>query len=102
MNAIVKISGQQFDVKLGQELNVYRLEGNAGDKVDFSDVMLIDNDGKVTLGAPTVKNAKVTATILSHFQGEKVAVFKKKRRKGYQKWNNHRQQYSKVKIEAIA
>ena len=102
MNAIVKISGQQFDVKIGQEVNVYQLSGNIGEKVDFSDVMLIDNNGKVTVGAPTIKNAKVTATILSHFQGDKVAVFKKKRRKGYQKWNNHRQQYSKVKIETIA
>ncbi len=102
MNAIVKILGQQFDVKVGQEVNIHRLAGNAGEKVDFAEVMLIDNAGKITVGAPTIKNAKVSATILSHFQGEKVAVFKKKRRKGYQKMNNHRQQYTKVKIETIA
>jgi large subunit ribosomal protein L21 len=102
MNAIVKISGQQFDVANGKEISVYRLEGNVGDKIDFSEVMLLNDNGKVSIGTPTIKNAKVSATILSHFQGDKVSVFKKKRRKGYQKWNNHRQQYTKIKIENIA
>jgi large subunit ribosomal protein L21 len=102
MNAIVKILGQQFEVKEGQQINIHHLEGNEGDVVNFTDVMLVDNGGKITVGNPTIKNAKVTAKILGHLQGEKVAVFKKKRRKGYQKYNNHRQQYTTIKIESIA
>jgi large subunit ribosomal protein L21 len=102
MNAIVKILGQQFQVEAGKQVNIHRLEGNIGDVVSFSDVMLIDNNGKITVGTPIVTNSKVTAKILEHMQGEKVAVFKKKRRKGYQKYNNHRQQYTKIMIESIA
>jgi large subunit ribosomal protein L21 len=102
MNAIVKILGQQFDVKSGQEIFVHRLPGNSGDPVTFNDVLLINNDGKIQVGTPIIKSVKVTAKILEHLQGDKVAVFKKKRRKGYQKWNNHRQQFSKIVIESIA
>ncbi|MEY4876395.1 MAG: ribosomal protein [Bacteroidota bacterium] len=102
MNAIVKILGQQFRVEAGKEVSIHRLEGNVGDVVNFSDVMLLDNNGKITVGMPLVKDSKVTAKILEHMQGEKVAVFKKKRRKGYQKYNNHRQQYTKIMIESIA
>jgi large subunit ribosomal protein L21 len=102
MNAIVKILGQQFKVEAGKEVSIHHLEGNVGDVVNFSDVMLIDNGGKITVGTPLIKNSMVTAKILSHMQGEKVPVFKKKRRKGYQKYNNHRQQYTKIMIESIA
>jgi large subunit ribosomal protein L21 len=102
MNAIVNIQGQQFDVTNGKEIFVHRLPGNVGDAVSFEEVLLTDNDGKVTVGMPTVANAKVNAKILAHVQGEKVAVFKKKRRKGYQKWNNHRQDFTKIVIESIA
>ncbi len=102
MNAIVKIQGQQFNVSGGKEIFVHRLPGNVGDSVSFSDVLFMDNDGKVSIGNPTIKSAKVSAKIVSHVQGDKVAVFKKKRRKGYQKWNNHRQDFTKILIESIA
>ncbi len=102
MNAIVKIQGQQFSVESGKEIYVHRLPGNVGDAVDFSDVLLTDNNGKIAVGTPTIKNAKVSAKILAHVQDDKVPVFKKKRRKGYQKWNNHRQDFTKIKIESIA
>lgn len=102
MYAIVDIAGQQFKVEQGQEIFVHRLDGEAGSQVEFSDVLLTDQDGKVTVGTPTVSAVKVSATILEHVQGDKVIVFKKKRRKGYRVKNGHRQQLTKVKIEKIA
>ena len=101
MYAIVEIAGQQFKVEKKQEIFVHRLEGKEGSKVDFSEVMLIDNNGKVNIGTPTIKGAVVNAKILEHLQGDKVLVFKKKRRKGYQKLNGHRDQLTKVVIESI-
>lgn len=102
MYAIVEIAGQQFKVEKNQELYVHRLEGNEGAKVEFDRVLLIDNGGKVTVGAPSISGAKVGAKIISHVKGEKVLVFKKKRRKGYQKLNGHRQQFTKIQIEKIS
>jgi len=102
MYVIVNIAGQQFKVEKDQEIFVHRLEGNPGDKVSFKEVLLKDNDGKVTIGTPSVDKAKVNATILEHLKGDKVIVFKKKRRKGYQKSNGHRQQFSKIKIDTIS
>jgi len=102
MNAIVEIAGQQFRVAKGQELFVHRLEGKEGDKVTFEKVLLKEDGGKVTIGKPTVDKAKVTAKILSHLKGDKVIVFKKKRRKAYQKRNGHRQQFTKIAIESIS
>lgn len=101
MYAIVTIAGQQFKVSKEQNIFVHRLEGKEGDKVEFKDVLLLDNDGKVTVGTPIVEKAKITAKILSHVKGDKVIVFKKKRRKGYQKLNGHRQQFTKILIEDI-
>ena len=102
MYAIVDIAGQQFKVEKELEVIVHRLEGEVGAKVEFSDVMLIDNDGRVTVGHPFIENAKVTAKILSHLKGDKVIIFKKKRRKGYQKASGHRQFLTKIQIENIA
>jgi large subunit ribosomal protein L21 len=102
MNAIVDIAGQQFKVEKGQKLFVHRLEGEAGDTVEFSNVLLLDNDGQVSVGTPKVEGASVSAKILEHLKGDKVLVFKKKRRKGYQKLNGHRQYLSKIEIEGIA
>jgi large subunit ribosomal protein L21 len=102
MYAIVEIAGQQFKVEKGQEIYVHRLEGDAGSKVEFDQVLLTDKDGKVTVGTPTVASSKVSATILEHLQDDKVLVFKKKRRKGYKVKNGHRQQMTKVKIEGIS
>lgn len=101
MFAIVSIAGQQFKVEEGQQIFVHRLAANEGDAVSFDSVHLIDNDGKVTIGVPNINGAKVSASVLAHLKGDKVIVFKKKRRKGYRKKNGHRQQFSKIKIESI-
>jgi large subunit ribosomal protein L21 len=77
------------------------LEAKEGDSVDFEKVLLVDNDGKIAVGTPTVKGAKVTAKVLEHVRGEKVLVFKKKRRKTYQKLNGHRQYFTKIQVETI-
>ena len=100
MIAIVKIAGQQFKVTEGQELFVHQLEATEGDKVSFDEVLMTVGD-KTTVGMPTVKGAKVAATVLGHQKGDKVLVFKKKRRKGYQKMNGHRQRFTKLKIDSI-
>ena len=101
MYAIVDIAGQQFKVEKGQEVFVHRLEGDEGAKMEFDKVLLVDNNGKVSVGTPTVEGAKISAKIVAHTRGDKVIVFKKKRRKGYQKSNGHRQDLSKVLIEKI-
>jgi large subunit ribosomal protein L21 len=101
MYAIVDIAGQQFKVEQGQEIFVNRLSEEAGASVKFDQVLLIDEDGKVKIGTPVVKGANVDAKVLDHVRGDKVKVFKKKRRKGYQKESGHRQDLSKVLIEKI-
>ena len=101
MYAIVKIAGQQFKVEKDQHIFVHRLEGKEGDKVEFKDVLLVENEGKVSVGTPHVEKAKIAAKIVSHLKGDKVIVFKKKKRKGYQKLNGHRQSFSKIHIEDI-
>jgi large subunit ribosomal protein L21 len=101
MYAIVNIAGQQFKVQKDQEVIVHRLTGEDGKKLEFSDVVLVENNGKVTVGAPTVKGASVTARIVSHLRGDKVIIFKKKRRKGYQKQTGHRQDLTKIQIDSI-
>ncbi len=101
MYAIVDIAGQQFKVTQGQQIFVHRLEGEEGSKATFDKVLMIDNEGKTKIGAPTVAGANVEVKILEHMKGDKVIVFKKKRRKGYQKSNGHRQYLSKVLIENI-
>ena len=101
MYAIVDIAGQQFKVQKSQQIFVHRLEGNEGDTVNFDKVLLVDNGGKVDVGMPTVKGASISAKIVNHLQGDKVLVFKKKRRKGYAKLNGHRQQMTKIEIQDI-
>ncbi|PID92473.1 MAG: 50S ribosomal protein L21 [Bacteroidetes bacterium] len=102
MYAIVDIAGQQFKVEKDQKLFVHRLEGEEGKKVAFDRVLLIDSGSKVSVGDPVIKGASVSATILSHVKGDKVLVFKKKRRKGYQKLNGHRQYLTQIQIAAIS
>ncbi|SDW25478.1 LSU ribosomal protein L21P [Lutibacter oricola] len=102
MYAIVEIAGQQFKVAQDQKVYVHRLQGEEGSKVSFDKVLLLDNEGAVTVGAPAIQGAEVTAKILGHLQGDKVIVFKKKRRKGYKKKNGHRQALTEIQIEAIA
>ena len=102
MYAIVDIAGQQFKVEKDQKIYVHQLENEEGSVVDFDRVLLIDNDGKIQVGAPTVKNALVTAKVISHLKGDKVKVFKKKRRKGYQVLNGHRQFFTELLVQEIA
>ena len=101
MYAIVEIAGQQFKVERGNKVYVHRLEANEGANIEFDKVLLIDNAGKIQVGNPTVDGAKVAATVISHVKGDKVIVFKKKRRKGYKKKNGHRQQFTKIQITGI-
>ncbi len=101
MYAIVDIAGQQFKVEKDAKLYVHRLHEEEGAQVDFDKVLLVDNDGKVTVGKPLVKDALVKAKILSHMKGDKVKIFKKKRRKGYQKLTGHRQNLTQIQIEEI-
>ncbi len=101
MYAIVEIAGQQFKVEKKQEIFVHRLEEKEGSKVEFSEVLLIDNDGKINVGTPVIKGAVVSAKVLEHMKADKVLVFKKKRRKGYQKLNGHRQYMSRILIDSI-
>ena len=101
MYAIVEIAGQQFKVEKDQQIFVHQLEGKEGDKVEFSNVLLIDDGGKIAVGAQAVEGAKVTAKIVEHAKGDKVIVFKKKRRKGYAVKNGHRQRFTKIAIDGI-
>jgi large subunit ribosomal protein L21 len=101
MYAIVEIAGQQFKVAKDQKVYVHRLQNEEGSKVTFDNVLLVDDGKKVTIGAPAIKGAKVTAKILGHLKGDKVIVFKKKRRKGYKKKNGHRQFLTEIQISTI-
>jgi len=98
MFAIVNIAGQQFKVRQNQELFVHRLSGNSGDKVSFNEVLMSGTEGDIKVGG----SATVTVEILDHLKGDKVIVFKKKRRKGYQKSNGHRQYLTRIRISEIA
>ncbi len=102
MYAIVEILGQQFKVEAGKKLYIHRMnEAERGSAVEFDKVLLIDNEGAVTVGAPLVEGAKVVGEVVSHVRGEKVIVFHKKRRKGYRKRNGHRQDFTEVLVKEI-
>ncbi len=101
MYAIVDIAGQQFKVEKDQKLYVHRLKAEEGSKIEFENVLLTDDGKKVTVGAPSIKGAKVTAKVISHLKDDTVIVFKKKRRKGYKVRNGHRQYLSEIVIESI-
>jgi large subunit ribosomal protein L21 len=101
MYAIVEIAGQQFKVAKDQRVYVHRLQGEEGSKVEFDRVLLVDNGGKVSVGAPAVEGAKVTGKILRHLKDDKVIIFKKKRRKGYKVKRGHRQSLTQIVIEGI-
>jgi len=102
MYAIVDIAGKQFKVTQDQSIFVPKIEGESGASVTFDQVLLVDDEGKVNIGTPQVKGAKVSGKILEQVKGDKVLVFKKKRRKGYKKLNGHRQDFTKVQIEEIS
>ena len=102
MYAIVDTAGQQFKVEAGKKIFVHRVQDEVGASISFEKVLLTDNEGAVKVGAPYVEGAVVKATVLDHVKGNKVLVFKKKRRKGYQKMNGHRQCLTQIQIESIA
>ena len=101
MYAIVNIAGQQFKVAKDQYLFVHRLQGDEGASIEFDNVLLAEEKGQIKVGTPTLNGAKGSATIVSHLKGDKVIIFKKKRRKGYKKKNGHRQQFTKIAITDI-
>lgn len=101
MYAIVEIAGQQFKVQKDQKIFVNRLHQDEGTDISFDTVMLKDEDGKVTVGNPTISGSSVDATIIKHLKGDKVLVFHKKRRKGYQKMNGHRTYLTQLLIKDI-
>ncbi|MGL2962891.1 50S ribosomal protein L21 [Flavobacterium sp. RSB2_4_14] len=102
MYAIVEIAGQQFKVSKDLKVYVHRLTNEEGSKVSFDKVLLLDDNGNITLGAPAIEGASVEAKVLQHLKGDKVIVFKKKRRKGYKKRNGHRQSLTQIVIEGIS
>jgi large subunit ribosomal protein L21 len=101
MYAIVEIAGQQFKVVKDQKVFVHRLQTEEGKKVAFDNVLLLSDGDKVTIGAPAIGGAQVSAKVLKHLKGDKVIVFKKKRRKGYRVKNGHRQSLTEIQIESI-
>ena len=102
MFAIVTIAGQQFKVEEGQQIFVHQLEASEGDKLSFDQVQLVSNEGNTQVGTPVLASASVNATVLGHQKGDKVTVFKKKRRKGYRVKNGHRQSFTKINIDTIS
>lgn len=102
MIAIVQIGGEQVKVEKGKTFTVNRLNEKSGEKISFKDILLIEDNGSIQLGNPKIEKAIVSASILEHFKGEKVIVFKKKRRKGYRVKNGHRQYLTKIKIDDIS
>jgi large subunit ribosomal protein L21 len=101
MYAIVEIAGQQFKVETGKKIFVHRLEAEEGAEVKFDQVLLIEDEGKITIGEPTIKDALIEGLVIDHPRGDKVIVFKKKRKKGYRVKNGHRQNFTQVEIVSI-
>ena len=101
MYAIVEIAGQQFKVEEGKKIFVHRLEAEEGKKMKFDKVLLVDEDGKISVGEPVVKDSFVEGKVIDHVRGDKVIVFKKKRKKGYRVKNGHRQNFTHIEIISI-
>ena len=101
MYAIVEIAGQQFKVQKDQKIFVHRLAAEAGQKLEFDRVLLVDNGGKISLGAPAIEGAKVTAEVVEHVKGDKIIILRKNRRNGYKKKNGHRQSFTSIVISDI-
>jgi len=101
MYAIVEIAGQQFKVEKDRKVYVHRLAAEEGANVEFDKVLLVDNEGVVSIGTPTIESAKVTAKVIAHVKADKVIIFKKKRRKTFERKNGHRQSMTQILIESI-
>ena len=102
MYAIVEIAGQQFKVAKDQKVYVHRLQEEEGKKITFDKILLIEDGSDITIGAPAIDGASVEATVVKHLKGDKVIVFKKKRRKGYKKKNGHRQYLTEIVVDGIS
>ena len=101
MYAILDVNNRQYKIKQGQEIYVDLQSAEIGSNLTFDKVLLADNDGNVRVGTPVLPNAKVSAQVLGHVKGDKVIIFKKKRRKGYRVKKGHRQQFTKIRIDDI-
>lgn len=101
MYAIVTIAGQQFKVEKDRKVFVHRLDAEEGASLEFDQVLMVEDGANISIGAPVLLGAKVTAKVLAHVKGNKVIIFKKKRRKGYKKKNGHRQSFTQIQIEGI-
>ena len=101
MYAVVNIVGHQVKVDKGQRLRVPRLQAEEGSTQEFTDVLLVSADGEVKVGSPTIEGASVSATVVGHGRGDKIIVFKMKRRKKYRRRNGHRQDYTEIQVEDI-
>lgn len=101
MYAIVEIAGQQFKVEEGKKIFVHRLKAEDGKQINFDKVLLIEDEGKITIGEPVIKDAKVEGKVINQVRGDKVIVFKKKRKKGYRVKNGHRQNFTQIEIISI-
>ena len=101
MFAILDVNNRQYKVKEGQEIFVDLQSAEEGDKITFDRVLLAENEGNITVGAPLLGNASIAASVLGHVKGDTVIVFKKKRRKGYKVKNGHRQNYTRIRIDSI-
>ena len=101
MIAVVNIAGQQFKISSGQKIYVHRQEGEKDDKVSFDQVLMLIDGDSTQVGLPNVGGASISATILGHVKGDKVIVYKKKKRKGYEKKNGHRQSFTQILVDSI-
>src|ERR1043166_3253020 len=101
MYAVIRSGGKQYRVSKGQTIRLETVKGDPGAKVEFGEVLLVENDGKFQSGSPLLANAKVEATVLEHDRSHKIIVFKKKRKKQYRRTRGHRQSFTAVRIESI-
>jgi len=101
MYAIIDIAGQQFKVEKDKKIFVHRLDEKEGTDISFDKVLLVDDDGQVKVGTPNIAGASISAKVLAHVRADKVLVFKKNRRKGYQKLNGHRQDLTQIQVDEI-
>ena len=101
MYAVVRSGGKQYRVTPGQTIRLEKVAGEIGSKVELSEVLLVDNDGNIQVGAPLVANARIEATVVEHDRAKKIIVFKKKRKKQYRRTQGHRQDYTAVRIDSI-
>jgi len=101
MYAVIRSGGKQYRVAPGQTIRLETLAGEIGAKVEFGNVLLVENEGNVQVGSPLITNAKVQATVLEHDRAKKILVFKKKRKKQYRRTQGHRQDYTAVRIDNI-